>query len=229
VQVEIYSDVVCPWCYIGKRRFEAAVAELGVDVEIVWRPFQLDPTAPLEPQPVIEAYARKFGGPERAVQIIGHVSDVAAGEGLDFHLDTALRANTLDAHRLLDLALQQGGSELQGALKECLLRAYFTESEDVSSHATLARLAAEVGMDADEVAAFLASGDGLEDLRAELLTALDRGVTAVPTFVFEGTWALPGAQDTEVMVQVLRRVQEKLVPQRLAAEAAACEGDACEV
>jgi predicted DsbA family dithiol-disulfide isomerase len=229
VQVEIYSDVVCPWCYIGKRRFEAAVAETGLDVEIVWRPFQLDPTAPREAQPVIEAYAKKFGGPQRAVQIISHMTDVAAGEGLDFHLDTALRANTIDAHRLLDLALRQGGGELQGALKERLLRAYFTESEDVGSHDTLARLAAEVGMDEAEVAAFLASGEGLDELRSELLTALDRGVTAVPTFVFEGQWALPGAQDVDVMVQVLRRVQEKLVPQRVAAEAAACEGDACEV
>jgi predicted DsbA family dithiol-disulfide isomerase len=228
VQVEIYSDVVCPWCYIGKRRFEAALADFDGEVEVVWRPFQLDPTAPRQATPVLEAYARKFGGPERAAQIVGHVTEVAAREGLEFHLDTAQRANTVDAHRLLDLALRQGGPERQGALKERLLRAYFTESADVGNHTTLARLAADVGMDAAEVRDFLDSGEGLEALREELLGAVDRGVTAVPTFVFEGTWALPGAQDAEVFVRVLERVRDKLVPQRRA-EAAACEGDACEV
>jgi predicted DsbA family dithiol-disulfide isomerase len=228
VRVEIYSDVVCPWCYIGKRRFEAALADFDEDVEVIWRPFQLDPTAPHEPVPVAEVYARKFGGPAQAVKIIRQVSDLAAAEGLEFHLESAWRSNTMDAHRLLGLALRQGGPALQGALKERLLQAYFTDAEHVGDHAVLARLAAAVGMDHDEVTTFLESGEGLEELRAELLGALDRGVSAVPTFVFEGTWALPGAQDPDVFRQVLRRVQEKLVPPR-AAEAAACTDDACEV
>jgi predicted DsbA family dithiol-disulfide isomerase len=226
--VEIYSDVVCPWCYIGKRRFEAALADFDGEVEVVWRPFQLDPTAPREASPVVDVYARKFGGPAEAVRIISHVSDVAAAEGLDFHLDTAWRSNTMDAHRLLGLALEQGGPALQGALKERLLRAYFTESEQVGDPEVLARLAEDVGMDRERVLALLESAEGLEDLQAELLEALDRGVSAVPTFVFEGTWALPGAQDADVFRQVLRRVQEKLVP-KASPEASACDGDACEI
>src|SRR4051794_18030031 len=129
--VEIYSDVVCPWCYIGKRRFEEALARRPdtADITVVWRPFQLDPNAPTTPSPVVDAYARKFGGEERAIQIVEHLSGVARDAGLDFHLDVAQRSNTLDAHRLLWFALERGGPALQGAMKERLLQAYFVDGE----------------------------------------------------------------------------------------------------
>jgi len=207
--VEIYSDVVCPWCYIGKRRFEAALErfEGGDDVTVVYKPFQLDPRAPKEPTPVADAYARKFGGPEEAIRIIERVTDTAAADGLDFHLDVAQRANTFDAHRLLAYAHERG---VQAAMKERLLQAYFTEGKDVADHEQLADLAAQVGLDKAAVAAFLASDDGVEALRVELRDSLERGITAVPTFVFNGLWSVPGAQDPDTMLLVLQRVAEKL-------------------
>jgi predicted DsbA family dithiol-disulfide isomerase len=206
VDVEIWSDVVCPWCYIGKRRFETAVAELDseIDVDFVFRPYQLDPTAsPGKAQPVIEAYAKKFGGHERAQQIIDRVTAVAADNGIQFRMDRALRANTLLAHRLLWLAAATGH---QVALKERLLQAYFIDGLDVSDPDVLADCAAEVGLDHDRVRAFLDSDDGVAEVRHELHEAAEMEITAVPTFVFDGKWMVPGAQDPETFVQVLRRV-----------------------
>lgn len=220
LDVEIWSDVVCPWCYIGKRRFERALDELAgeIDVDVVYRPYQLDPTAPAgATQPVAEAYARKFGGPERAAQIIGHVTSVAAGEGLDFHLDVALRANTLAAHRLLWWAehVDGGGPDVQRALKERLLQAYFVDGDDVGSTELLASCAGEVGLDAAAAAAFLAGDDGTAEVRALLAHASEQDITAVPTYVISdpdrtAAWVVPGAQDTEVFVKVLRRLVERL-------------------
>jgi predicted DsbA family dithiol-disulfide isomerase len=179
MQIEIWSDVVCPWCYIGKRRFEDALARFDGrdDVTVVFRPFQLDPNAPNTPMPVLDAYARKFGGPEEAAKIMERVTATAAPEGLDFHMEIAQRANTFDAHRLIGFAQD---------------------------------LAADVGLDHDEVAGYLDSNAGTAELRAELLESLDRGVSAVPTFVFEGRWAVPGAQDADTMLRVLETVAEKL-------------------
>jgi len=207
--VEIYSDVVCPWCYIGKRRFEAALQrfEGRDDVTIVYKPFQLDPRAPTEPTPVIDAYARKFGGPDEAIRIIERVTEAAAPEGLDFHLDIAQRANTFDAHRLLAYAHERGR---QADMKERLLQAYFVEGKNVADHDQLADLAADVGLDRAEVAAYLASDEGVNELRDELRDSVERGITAVPTFVFAGLWSVPGAQDPDTMLRVLEIVTEKL-------------------
>lgn len=207
MRVEIYSDVVCPWCYIGKRRFEQALAQFEghADVEVVWKPHQLDPRAPSQPTPALDAYARKFG-PD-AEKITEHMAAVGRTEGLDMNYAIAQRANTFDAHRLLWLAEREGD---QNALKELLLRAYFSEGVDVASHAELARLASEAGMDRTGVEAFLASDEGVAEVREEIQFGLERGVTAVPTFVFEGQWAVPGAQDPDTMLTVLRRVSERL-------------------
>ena len=209
MSVEIWSDVVCPWCYIGKRRFETAVELLkdDADIEVVFRPYQLDPTAsPGKSAPVKEAYARKFGGPERAEQIIGHVSAVAAEEGLDFHMEKALRANTLLAHRLLWLAEATGH---QYALKERLLKAYFVDGLDVGDPEVLADCAAEVGMPRDGALAFLHSDDGVDEVQAQLAFAAEAEITAVPTFVIDGRWAVPGAQDPDTFVTVVRRLLAK--------------------
>jgi predicted DsbA family dithiol-disulfide isomerase len=209
VDVEIWSDVVCPWCYIGKRRFESAVAQLAdeIDVDIVFRPFQLDPTASLgKAGPVVEAYAKKFGGAERAQEIIDHVTSVAAESGIQFRMDLALRANTLLAHRLLWLAQATGH---QIALKERLLRAYFIDGLDIGDPDVLANCAAEVGLDHDRALAFLNSDDGLAEVRAELESAAELEITAVPTFVFDGKWMVPGAQDADTFAQVLRTVVSK--------------------
>lgn len=209
MQVEIWSDVVCPWCYIGKRRFETAAAELAdeVDLQVVYRAYQLDPTAPLGPgRPVADAYAAKFGGPERATEIIRHVSSIAAGEGLAFDMDRALRANTLAAHRLLWLAEATGH---QVALKERLLRAYFCEGVDVGDADALAACAADVGMPHDRVRAYLDSDDGVAQVHAQLRAAAEADITAVPTFVLDGRWAVPGAQDADTFVNVIRRLLER--------------------
>ena len=226
--VEVWSDVVCPWCYIGKRRFEKATAELAgeVDLQIVYRAYQLDPTAsPGTTMPVIDAYARKFGGPERAAQIIRHVSDVAAGEGLDFHMDRALRANTLLAHRLLWLAEATGQ---QAALKERLLQAYFCDGLDVGDPEVLAECAAEVGMPRDAVLAYLHSDDGTVQVAAQLRAAADAEISAVPTYVLDGRWAIPGAQDPDTFVTVIRRLLQRRADEAAAAALAAGDGPACD-
>jgi predicted DsbA family dithiol-disulfide isomerase len=210
IDVEVWSDVVCPWCYIGKRRFEQAVAAVGdeFDVRVVYRPFQLDPHSdPDRSGPARDAYERKFGGPERAQQIFDHVSGVAAESGIDMRLDRAVRANTLRAHRLLWLAEATGQ---QAALKERLLAAYFTDGADVGDIDTLARLAEEVGMPADAVRGFLASDDGVAEVQAQLQWAAEHDITAVPTYVFAGVWQVPGAQDPDTFEIVIRRVAERL-------------------
>ena len=235
MRVEIWSDVVCPWCYIGKRKFEAALASYHGDesFEIVWRPFQLDPTAPKgTAQPVKAVYEKKFGGPERAAEIIEHVSSVAAGVGLDFNMNRAVRANTMDAHRLIGYALSSNGPAIQSAVKERLMQAYFTEGRNIGDVATLADLAVEVGMDHDVVAAFLASDEGKMELVAELEEALDIGVTGVPHFVFDGRWAIPGAQDPELFLRAFQRMADLKASEAEAAaempegDAEACRADA---
>jgi predicted DsbA family dithiol-disulfide isomerase len=213
IEVEIWSDVVCPWCYIGKRRFERAVDELQgeIDIAVTYRPYQLDPTAsPGRSQPVVDAYARKFGGHAQALALIDRVTSVAADEGVEFHLERALRANTLPAHRLLWLAEQPDSPVAQVDLKERLLRAYFVDGLDIGDPATLADCAAEVGFVRDDVVDFLDGDDGRAEVAAFLAQAADQGITAVPTYVVNGQWAIPGAQDTDTFVNVLRRLDEKL-------------------
>ena len=221
MRVEIWSDVVCPWCYIGKRRFEQALERFlqataadgadgdgtDVDVEVVFRPFQLDPTAsPGVATPVSEVYSRKFGGPERAAQIIDRVTRIAADAGLTFRLDRAVRANTLLAHRLLWFARREGGAAMQASLKEALLEAYFTQGRNVADPDVLVGLAAEVGLDPTTARSFLDSDEGTTELMADLAEAADNDITAVPTFVFDGRWVVPGAQDVDVFERVLQRV-----------------------
>jgi predicted DsbA family dithiol-disulfide isomerase len=209
MHVEIWSDVVCPWCYIGKRRLERAVDQLSgeIAVEVEYRPYQLDPNAPPGAgTPVAEVYARKFGGPEQARAILDRVTGIAAGEGLEFRMDRAVRANTRLAHRLLWYAEQPGSPVDQPAVKERLMQAYFHDGLDVGDPDVLADCAAEVGLDRDDVVAFLSSDAGVGEVMDHLTYANDNGITAVPTYVIDGRWAVPGAQDTEVFVNVLRRM-----------------------
>jgi len=229
VDVEVWSDVICPWCYIGKRRFERAVAEVAgeVDVRVTYRPYQLDPSASATaPIPAVEGYARKFGGPEQATAIIAKVTSVAAEDGIEFRMDRALRANTFDAHRLLWLTTATGHQE---ALKQRLLEAYFTDGLNVADHQVLADCAADVGLDHDAIVRFLASDDGVVETRAELDEAREIGITAVPTYVFGGTWAVPGAQDSDTFALVLRRLGAKRAAADAAASGEVCADEACAV
>ena len=156
--------------------------------------------------PVPDVYARKFGGPERAQAIIDHVTAIAADEGLEFHLDTAQRANTRDAHRLLWYAEHHGPPGSQADLKERLLSAYFTDGLHVGDPDVLADEAAAAGLDADDVRRLLAGDDGRVEVERSLAAAAEAGITAVPTYVIDGRWSIPGAQDPDVFVQVLRRL-----------------------
>lgn len=214
--VEIWSDVVCPWCYIGKRRFEAALSEYeektGDKVDIVFRPFMLDPNAPLEAQPVREAYEKKFGGPQQAQQILDTVTSEAAGEGLDFRMDIALRSNTLTAHRLLVLAEQLG---TQVALKERLMKAYFTEGGDIGDHEVLVGYCVEVGMDADVCRKWLEDDSGRTEVAESLEFCAANGLASVPTYVFDRRVAVPGAQPVETFTRILERVASTDGPEQL--------------
>lgn len=204
--VEIWSDVVCPWCYIGKRRFEKGLADFQaenpeVEVEVAYRSFQLDPTAPEGPgAPVFDGYAKKFGGPEKAREIIDHVSAEAAGEGLTFDMDIAVRANTLLSHRLLVLAEAEG---VQLELKERLMQAYFTEGESLGVVDNLVRYASEVGIDAEQARAWLSGDAGKAEVLSHLEFAMAANITSVPTFVFDRKTGVPGAQPAEVFTQIL--------------------------
>lgn len=208
MMVEIWSDVVCPWCYIGKRRFEAAAerfraAHPDEELDVHYRAFLLDPSAPPGVStPVREAYARKFGGPEAAEAILDRVTSEAAGEGLEFRMDIAQRSNTLAAHRLLVLAEQL---DLQLQLKERLLAAYFTEGQAIGDHETLIGLAAEVGIDPDQARAWLADGGGRDEVADQLDGAADRGLMGVPTFVFDQRISVEGAQHADTLVLVMER------------------------
>ena len=214
MRVEIWSDVVCPWCYIGKRRFETALAAVGrtrdtSSIEVVYRPYQLDPTAPSgAPQPVVDAYAKKFGGVERAAQIIDTVTKTAAADGIEFRMDIALRANTILAHRLIWFADQSldDGHVTQRALKERLMRAYFTDGQDVGDVDVLVACAVDVGLDDGQVRAFLASREGQSEVIEMLDHAASTGITGVPTYVINGQWAVPGAQDPAVFERIINRL-----------------------
>jgi predicted DsbA family dithiol-disulfide isomerase len=218
MQVDIWSDVVCPWCYIGRVRFEKALELLSAgdraEIQWSWKPYQLDPTAPRTPSPVIDVYARKFGGPQKAFSIIDHVTKTAAEDGIEFHLDVAQRANTFDAHRLLWMALTDHGPQVQHRLKGLLLADYFTHGRDVADRTVLRAAALAAGLDEARVDELLDGDRGAAETRAELNDAHELGITGVPSFVIEGTWSIPGAQDPETIARVLERLLRKRREQR---------------
>ena len=222
MKVEIYSDVVCPWCYIGERRFARALAAFprAGEVEVVFRPFQLDPSAPATPVPLAQHLASRYGA--RASGMIANVTQVGAQEGIDFHFERALAVNTRTAHRLMRLAEREHGAAVQLALAERLFDAHFTQGRDVGDHATLVELASAAGMDAARVRGYLASGEGEAETEAELREARELGVQAVPTFVFEGQYVVEGGQPASVFLQVLEEVER-----RTAAAVTTGDGDAC--
>ncbi len=215
MRIEIFSDVICPWCFIGKRRFETAISRLrdrGVDVEVDYsfRPFQLDPTAPTDsPTPAKDAYAKKFGGPERAAEILDHVTSVAAQDNITFNMDIAVRANTFLAHRLLSFSLKQYGAAVQIPLKERIMDAYFTDGKNIADIDVLVDCAESVGIDRTKALTFLSSNELVDEVRAEIAEASDYGVTAVPTFIINGQWSVPGAQDIEMFERIIERILEK--------------------
>jgi predicted DsbA family dithiol-disulfide isomerase len=213
VHVEIIQDLVCPWCYIGQRRFDAAVEELrhthpDLHIEVSYGPYQLDPGAPLDSaRPVVEAYAAKFGGPENARAILEHVTEAARNAGLPIRMDLARRANTRLAHRLLLLAARD--PHVSTALLRSLYHGYFVEGDDLGDRPTLHRMAEHAGLSVDEINSVLV-GDAFE---TEMDIALDHtvelGINAVPTFVFADKWIVSGAQETSFFVRTLTKLTDE--------------------
>ncbi len=237
MKVEIWSDVVCPWCYIGKRRFEAALARFAHrdEVQLVWRSFELDPSAgpsDTEGGTYAARLAAKYGGGLAAAQqMMDTMTQTAAQEGLDFRFDLARPGNTFDAHRLLHLALEHG---LQDALKERLDRATFTEGSPSSEPAALRALAVEVGLPAVEVDAVLSSDRYADAVRADEAQARAYGISGVPFFVVDGRYGISGAQPADLVLQALEQAWSERSPLTVVGagpggQGPGCEGDACAV
>lgn len=210
MEVEIWSDINCPWCYIGKRRFEAALAQFdhADEVNVTWRSFELDPSAPADlGGNSAEVLAEKYGlTPERAQEMEAHVTEVAAGDGLEYNLAISRLGSTFDGHRLVHLAQRHG---LQDAMKERLLRARFTEGKLVSDPEVLVACAVEVGLDADEVRQALASEAHSDEVRADEQLAQEFGIGGVPMFVVDRALGASGAQPSELLLQLLEQGWEK--------------------
>jgi len=229
VDVDIWSDIACPWCYVGKRHLEAALEgfEHRDEVTVRWHSFELDPQAPPERGgDNASDLARKYGtSREQAVAMLDKMTEVAAGDGLEFHFELARSGNTFDGHRLTHLALEHGR---QDAMKERLMRAYLTEGELISDHATLRGLALEVGLPADGVDALLAGDAYAQEVRTDEYTASRLGITAVPFFVVDRAFGAAGAQPAEQLLEVLRRAWQARAPITVAAPGGeSCRPDGC--
>lgn len=209
VRIQIWSDVICPWCYLGSRRLRAALDQLGLDdVELRWRAFQLDPTAPREPSDLRVALDRKYG-PGAFDSMTPRLAALGAEVGIDYRFDKALRVNTSDAHRLLAWAAAQGPSVIDGPqdlLVKALFHAYFTEGVDLCDRTALIAAADGVGLDVDAAGEVLASDAHAGEVDADQAEAVERGITGVPAFVVDDQWVIPGAQETDHMVRLLSRV-----------------------
>lgn len=199
MELEIYADVVCPWCWIGEQRLLKALDSLDIPVNLRWRAFQLDPTAESAGTPLVQWLGRRYGGEANARRMFTHVTQVGGDEGLVMDFDRAVSANTFDAHRLIWFARDTG----QRAMVERLHQAHFSEGLDVGSRSVLASLATSLGYDRHRVEQFLSSDDGVAEVRADLAEARDLGITGVPTFVFDGRYAVSGAQDVSTFRRIL--------------------------
>lgn len=231
LRVDVWSDIACPWCYVGKRRLEAALEKFPHRdaVEVVWRAFELDPAAPPErPTDVgyAERIAKKYGcSLNEAEGMVTRMTDVAATDGLDFHFERIRPGNTFDAHRVLHLALERGN---QDAVKERLLLAYMTEGAAIGDPETLVRLAAEAGLEAEEVRAALASDAFAREVRDDEDEARQLGISGVPFFVFAGKLAVSGAQPAELLLRALTQSWNELdAKPDVFAEGAVCGPDGC--
>ncbi len=233
MKVEVWSDVVCPWCYIGKRRLEAALAGFAHrdEVEVIWRSFELDPNAPRvsEGAPA-ERLAAKYGmSVDQALAAQEQLRSVARGDGLDFHLADARSGNSFDAHRLVHLAGELG---VQDQMKERLFAAYLSEGQAIGDVDTLVALAADVGIDPTRAAEVLAGDTYGAEVRAEEAEARDFGITGVPFFVIDRKYGVSGAQPAATLAAAIAKAWESSNPLTMVAaagEGGACDGDHCAI
>jgi predicted DsbA family dithiol-disulfide isomerase len=232
LRIDVWSDIVCPWCAIGKHRLDRAVGAFShrSDVEVVWRSFELDPSAPRVRQgDQAEHLAKKYGRSKaEAEAMIQRVSDVAAADGLTFDLLGAKSGNTFDGHRLLHLAAERG---VQGAVKERFFQGYMAEGLAIGDHDVLVKLGVEAGLDAQEARSVLAGDRFAIEVRDDESAARAIGITGVPFFVFGGRLAVSGAQPAEVLARTLEEAwaQAPQAPERgsEAAEGAVCGPEGC--
>ena len=206
IHIDVISDVMCPWCYIGKRNLEAADEALeDVDLEVVWRPYQLDPTLPPQGKNRQQYLSEKFGGEDRARELYERVHDAGMDAGIDFRFDAiAVSPNTLDAHRLIMWAGGQGES-IQNKLVDRLFRLYFLEGANIGDHQVLADAATAVGLDAEVVLELLETDRDKDTVRQEIASAQQMGVTGVPCFIIDRRIAVMGAQPPAALVQAIRQ------------------------
>jgi predicted DsbA family dithiol-disulfide isomerase len=229
LQIDVWSDIVCPWCAIGKRRLEAALDGFSHrdDVKVVWRAFELDPSAPaVRAGDNVARLAEKYGRTKaEAEAMIQSVTDTAAKDGLDFQLFRARAGNTFDGHRVLHLAAERG---LQDAVKERFFRGYMSEGQAIGDHEVLVRLASEAGLDAEEVRAVLASDRYAREVREEEETARRLGIHGVPFFVLAGKYAISGAQPAHVIAGALEKAWASLPGiEDVAEQGAVCGPEGC--
>jgi predicted DsbA family dithiol-disulfide isomerase len=206
VDIQVWSDVVCPWCFIGKNRLEKAVAQFPGEVSVTYRAFQLDPSPVPEPIPTKEAIAAKFGGQVNADQMFDRVVAIAAADGLELDYDRSIAANTFDAHRLIAWAAGQGR---QADMVDALQRAHFMDGVDVGSLDALAGVAGSLGLDDAAALEYLKSDAGTDEVNADLTEARELGVTSVPTFVIDGKYAVQGAQEVSTLIAAFEEITRR--------------------
>lgn len=230
MKIDIWSDIACPWCYIGKRRFERALADFehSDEVEVTWRSYQLDPTLPERYEGTSASYlAGRKGFPAAQVeQMQAHVAAQAAAEGLSYDFGNQVVANSLRGHQLLHLAKEHGVGD---QVKESLLSAHFESGGDIGDVELLVRLGTEAGLDEREIRDELASGSRVDAVRADIQQAARIGVQGVPYFVIDGTYGVSGAQQPEAFIQVLERAWQEAHPIQVLAQGDECGPDGCRV
>lgn len=220
IKVDIVSDVVCPWCFIGKRRIEKAMTVLNeeFDFEVSYLPFELNPQTPKEGFNQKEYLAKKFGSEEKYNQITGHVTHVAAEEGLQFNFDKQrVSPNTKDAHRVIWFAKKEGK---QLAAKEAFMKAYFEQGVDLTKKENIVSVASSVGLDAARIISLLDSQEGLQEVNELEQLNYQRGVSGVPFYIINNQYGISGAQPADVFIQALKQI---------GTEVATAEGEACDI
>lgn len=215
MRIDVWSDVVCPWCYLGKKRLEAALDGLDFadEVEVRWRAFQLDPTATAEPKDLAQAIDRKYG-PGAFEGMSTRLGALGAELGIEYRFDRAQRVTSVPALMLVAWVEANEGLEAADRLHDRLFRAYFTDGANIADPANLVDWAAEIGIDRDLAGEAVATGAGRDAVVADLHAAAERDITGVPAFVIEDRHLIPGAQDVDTMQKILTRLREKLTTPR---------------
>lgn len=215
MKVEIWSDIMCPFCYIGKRRFEKALDqfEYADEVEIIWRSFQLNPDMETDPDVNINEYLAEAKGwsLQKAQQMNQRVTDMAAEEGLEYNMDQAVVANSFDAHRLIQFAKEHNKAD---EAEEVLFRSYFTEGKNIADHDTLSAIASEIGLDADETREVLQSNQFDNQVKHDIEIASGINIRGVPFFLFNRKFAVSGARESEIFLKALKQSWNKWLEEK---------------